>query len=72
MRSVMAVIAKCTIDLTNSLERTSELLSKSINDFNESSTKLTGKIIYLNRILTIATIVGAIATVIIGINSLLL
>ncbi|HUU39491.1 MAG TPA: hypothetical protein VMW42_00975 [Desulfatiglandales bacterium] len=58
VKSVMAVIAKCTIDLGENLAET----SKQIQEFNSSTTALTKQVIRLNRVLTWATIVIAAAT----------
>lgn len=59
IRSIMNVIAKCTMIVSKDLNDTSE----EIKEFNKSTTKLTKVIIALNVILAIATLVMAGATV---------
>jgi hypothetical protein len=61
-KALMLVTVKCTIDLLDGLRRTAE----EVRSFNDCTSALTKQIIRLNRWLTAATIVGAIATVLIA------
>ena len=58
IQSVMAVIAKCALELGKDLKNASTELKR----FNRSTTRLTWVIIALDACLVIATVVGAIAT----------
>jgi len=73
VQSVMALVARCTIDLGENLTRTSDELRKAsdgiratateVRQFNDSTTALTKQIIHLNRVLTWATVVIAAAAI---------
>jgi len=63
VQSIMAVFAKCTLELVK--------IATEIRCFNDSTTTLTTQIIRLNRVLIAATIVGAVAALIGGIATLL-
>jgi hypothetical protein len=58
VQSVMAVFVKCTIEIAQSLDSTGE----AIRQFDSSTTALTNQVIRLNWWLTVATFVGAVAT----------
>ncbi len=60
VQSIMAVFAKCTLELRKVVDST----STEIRRFNESTTKLETQIIRLNKVLVGATIVGAVAAII--------
>ena len=72
VQSVMALVARCTIDLAENLTRTSDEMRKAsdeiratateVRQFNDSTTALTKQLIRLNRVLTWATVVIAFGT----------
>ena len=66
VQSIMALVAKCTIDLGENLGRT----STEIRRFNESTDVLTKQVIRLNRILTWATVVIAIGTIAVAVTAI--
>ena len=59
IQSIMAVFAKCTLELSKVVGST----STEIRNFNESTTNLTMQIIRLNKVLVVATIVGTVAAI---------
>jgi hypothetical protein len=80
VQSVMAVLVRCTMELSESLaaaageikSATSELgrTRAEICAFNKSTTELTNRVIRLNRILTWATVVIAIGTVVVAFTAI--
>lgn len=54
-----AIIVRCTEDIEVSLHS----LSKELKESSESNEKLSVRVFWLNLILTLATVVGAVATV---------
>ena len=64
IQSVGALLAKCTMVVGTDLNAVATELkntSTQIKDFNDSTTKLTTRLLWLNVILIVATAVGAIA-----------
>jgi hypothetical protein len=65
VQSVMALLARCTIESSKNLRETSTEIRQAadqIHHFNTSTTELTKQIIRLNRLLTWATVVIAFGT----------
>ena len=57
-KGIMAIFVKCTMDIGKKLNEASQ----EIKNFNESTTKLNKRLLWLDVMLTIATLIGAIAT----------
>jgi hypothetical protein len=58
VRSILAVLAKCTVQLQDGMAST----TKEVAAFNASTTALSKQLIRLNRVLVCATVVAAVAT----------
>ena len=57
-KGIMAIFVKCSLEIGKRLDDA----TKEIENFNSSTTKLNKRLLWLNGILAIATVVGAYAT----------
>ena len=72
VKGIMTVFTKCTLDINKALDQVNNNIltvvdeldktRQEIKSFNESTTKLNSRLVWLNGILAFATIIGAIAT----------
>ncbi|MBU1357029.1 MAG: hypothetical protein KJ620_10730 [Candidatus Edwardsbacteria bacterium] len=72
VKGIMTVFAKCTIDIYQAIDQVNgnvKAVTKELNEtrqeikaFNDSTSKLSKRLVWLNGILAFATIIGAIAT----------